>query len=76
MCNREEPLTMKAASRVIFTLQFNFTSLGCLRLLGSGMISAFAGALLTVTNLSTTAVVISACCASGKLGCYRKRVAL
>lgn len=33
VCDSELPLTMKAWSQVIFTLQFNFTPLGCLRLL-------------------------------------------
>lgn len=46
---------------------------GSCRLLGAETISAFAGAPLTVTNLSSAAptVVISACCASGKLGCQK-----
>lgn len=46
---------------------------GSCRLSGAETISAFAGAPLTVTNLSTAAstVVISACCASGKLGCQK-----
>lgn len=46
---------------------------GSCRLLGAETISAFAGAPLTVTNLSSAAstVVISACCAFGKLGCQK-----